>query len=110
MANLWGMLHSPAVYPDPFEFRPQRFMKSNTEPQPDPIKLAFGLGRRRCPGYHFALHSVFLCITQVLWAFDILPPKDVNGKAIPPPLEYVAGHSVYAFEFLSWRELYSLQF
>ncbi|KAF9033032.1 cytochrome P450 [Hymenopellis radicata] len=99
MANLWGMLHDPEVYPEPHLFRPERFESSNPAQEPDPIKLAFGLGRRRCPGYHFAAASLFLSITQVLWAFDIRPPCDEKGNLVPPPIEYVAGHSVHPKSF-----------
>lgn len=103
MANLWGMLHDPEVYPEPHLFRPERFARSNPAQQPDPNKLAFGLGRRRCPGYHFATASLFLSITQILWAFNIHPPCDEKGHPVPPPIEYVTGHSVYVHSPIDMR-------
>ncbi len=41
------MLHDPAVYDQPFEFKPERFIRTEVkEPELDPHKLAFGFGRR----------------------------------------------------------------
>ena len=45
------MLHDPDVYPDPFEFRPERFYDPilgavPPNAQRDPRKIAFGFGRR----------------------------------------------------------------
>ena len=45
------MLHDPDVYPDPFEFRPERFYDPILRAVPpnaqrDPRKIAFGFGRR----------------------------------------------------------------
>lgn len=43
-----SILHNPDVYPDPEEFRPERFLKDgklNDDVQ-DPLAIAFGLGRR----------------------------------------------------------------
>ncbi|SJL03000.1 related to cytochrome P450 CYP2 subfamily [Armillaria ostoyae] len=46
-ANIWKMLHDPAVYDQPFEFKPERFIRTeNKEPEPDPYKSVFGFGRR----------------------------------------------------------------
>ncbi|PSR71810.1 hypothetical protein PHLCEN_2v12311 [Hermanssonia centrifuga] len=45
--NIWKMLHDPEVYPDPMEFKPERFMASpGREPELDPHSVAFGFGRR----------------------------------------------------------------
>ena len=43
-----AMLHNEVVYPDPFSFKPERFMKDgkiNTDVR-DPAHAAFGFGRR----------------------------------------------------------------
>lgn len=47
-ANIWAMAHDEEVYPNPFQFRPERFL--GAEPQMDPKKFVFGFGRRVCPG------------------------------------------------------------
>lgn len=51
------MLHDPATYPDPEEFRPSRFLTSDgvLDPAvPDP-EVTFGFGRHLCPVSHCPL-------------------------------------------------------
>ena len=42
------MLHDESVYPDPFSFKPERFLKNGkiSEEVLDPAKMVFGYGRR----------------------------------------------------------------
>jgi hypothetical protein len=49
------MLHNDIVYPDPFDFKPERFMKDGQlDPAArDPAHAAFGFGRR----YDFSLFA-----------------------------------------------------
>lgn len=68
--NIWGMLHDGSVYPSPFKFDPTRFIGERQ--QPDPRELAFGRGRRVCPGQHIAEASIFIQVASVLAMFDIL--------------------------------------
>ncbi|KAG8738097.1 hypothetical protein FRC10_007290 [Ceratobasidium sp. 414] len=44
IANIWAILHDPAVYTRPDEFCPDRYF--GDEPAPDPALYAFGFGRR----------------------------------------------------------------
>ncbi|CCL99497.1 uncharacterized protein FIBRA_01515 [Fibroporia radiculosa] len=56
--NVWKILHNPETYKNPLEFNPGRFM--GAEPETDPRLVAFGFGRRICPGLNFADASIFL--------------------------------------------------
>lgn len=41
------MTHDPDYYPEPFVFRPERYLEENGHaPEPDPRTIAFGFGRR----------------------------------------------------------------
>ncbi len=79
------MLHDPAAYPDPDEFRPERFMRDGQLDLTahDPALFAFGFGRRICPGRYFAFTSLFITVASVLHVFDIGPPFDADGAPIP---------------------------
>jgi cytochrome P450 len=61
--------HDPTVYPEPMEFRPERYM--GNDPAPDPRIYTFGFGRRVCPGRYVADNALFITIAQVLSVFDI---------------------------------------
>lgn len=46
---LRGMAHDPSVYPDPFNFKPERFLDAEGNLDfavTDPQKFSFGFGRR----------------------------------------------------------------
>ncbi|KAI0055352.1 cytochrome P450 [Artomyces pyxidatus] len=73
MANIWALMHDPAVYPAPDAFQPERF--EGAHPQRDPLDICFGFGRRTCPGTNFALASLFLNMAHVLFACEIAPAK-----------------------------------
>ncbi|KAG2153555.1 cytochrome P450 [Suillus bovinus] len=86
IANIFSMSRDKAMYHDPLEFRPERFL--GPSPQLDPRKFVFGFGRRRCPGLHFAEASLYLNISCVLAAFTIGKPLDAKGKEISSPVEF----------------------
>ncbi|KAG9074563.1 hypothetical protein FRC06_010605 [Ceratobasidium sp. 370] len=65
IANIWAILHDPAVYASPDEFCPDRYF--GDEPAPDPALYAFGFGRRICPGLHIAQQSLWLSIRYGEW-------------------------------------------
>ncbi|KAF8921315.1 cytochrome P450 [Mucidula mucida] len=79
--NSWGVLHDPQLYPEPFEFQPERYSaEKDDDLNPDPRKFVFGYGRRVCPGQHLADDSLFIAIAMVLAVYEILPPKESVPK------------------------------
>ncbi|KAI1109937.1 cytochrome protein [Nemania sp. NC0429] len=89
MPNVWWFTHDPAVYSDPSEFKPSRFL--GPTPDPDPAKFVFGYGRRICSGRYLALSSAWLTIARVLAVFDVSKGVDENGNEVDPPLHYGPG-------------------
>ncbi|KAH7334142.1 cytochrome P450 [Rhizoctonia solani] len=89
IGNLWGMLHNKELYPDPYAFKPERFL--GDEPDSDPTTYAFGFGRRVCPGSHIALQSLWLVISNVLANFEASKFCMPNGDEITPLEEYSSG-------------------
>ncbi|TEB22785.1 cytochrome P450 [Coprinellus micaceus] len=84
MTNTWAILHDPAVYKDPLEFNPDRFIKDGQlDPSVrDPASAIFGYGRRICPGRFLGENTFFLVTASVLSAFNVYPPKDESGNPI----------------------------
>ena len=79
-----AILHNPDLYPDPEAFKPERFLDEDGALQDDPvITLAFGVGKRICPGRHFVDSTLFIVISSVLSVFDVVKVKDKNGQEIP---------------------------
>ncbi|TFK41776.1 cytochrome P450 [Crucibulum laeve] len=91
IANSWAMLHDEKNYPDPMTFKPERFLNSKGEMNPEicnPSDMAFGYGRRICVGAHIAEAALWLTIASVLSTYDISPPIDDKGNDILPSLVY----------------------
>jgi Cytochrome P450. len=61
-----------------------RTASSPQPPNPDPHTLAFGFGRRICPGRILADNSLYLSIAQSLAVFSISKAVDQTGKEIDP--------------------------
>ncbi|KAL5514193.1 hypothetical protein ACEPAG_2281 [Sanghuangporus baumii] len=94
IGNAWRMAHDPAVYPDPFKFKPERFFNSDGKldyAATDPVKYSFGFGRRLCAGYHFAENTLWITIACLLQCYNIAPAKDKTGNPIPVKLDPSSG-------------------
>lgn len=88
------MLHDPVFYPNPTEFKPERFLKEDRTLNPDakdPGAFAFGFGRRICPGRFLSDSSLYSVITSVLSVYDLLPPLDKKGNVIKVKPEWTTG-------------------
>ncbi|KAF8504863.1 cytochrome P450 [Russula emetica] len=82
--NAWAILHDPEVYPDPEEFKPERFLNPDGTVRDDPtLSLVFGAGKRICPGRHFVDAAIFIVTSSVLSVFNVTKAKDENGHEIP---------------------------
>jgi len=88
-ANVWHFTHDPAIYADPHTFNPDRFL--GEVPEPDPHTVAFGFGRRICPGRILADNALFLNIAQSLSVFSISKAKDAAGNDIEPVVKFLPG-------------------
>jgi hypothetical protein len=88
-------MHDPDTFEDPFEFKPERYLKEGKiDPSvPDGEQAAFGFGRRLCPGRHFSNDTLFLFTASLLSTFFIEAPKDEAGNSIHLELK-VTSHFV----------------
>ncbi|KAJ7982963.1 putative monooxygenase [Mycena polygramma] len=81
--NVWYMLHDPEVYPDPDTFNPDRYTNLDSE-MVKVWDVAFGFGRRVCPGMLFAEGTFFAIAATVLATCEITPTVDSKGNKIVP--------------------------
>lgn len=102
IANIWGIAHDDAHYPDPYEFYPERFenLEKETWDRLDPKNYVFGFGRRLCPARAFADRNVFLVLATMVATLEISRAVDEQGREIVPEHAYKSGfvHHLLPFE------------
>ncbi|NWW77824.1 CP3A9 protein, partial [Climacteris rufus] len=72
------MHHNPEYWPNPEEFRPERFSKDNKESRDPYTFLPFGAGPRNCIGMRFALLTLKVAITSLLQHFTFQTCKETQ--------------------------------
>ncbi|KAL1682655.1 cytochrome P450 [Schizophyllum commune] len=88
IANVWAMVHDEEAYPEPYTFKPERFLNIDGKLDPavrDPAHIAFGFGRRLCPGRHVAYASVWIAVASILRVYNIekVQPKHFKCLFVP---------------------------
>ncbi|KAH6893386.1 cytochrome P450 [Thelonectria olida] len=84
--NAWACNMDPAVWSDPMEFRPERWIE-----QPDAPLFTYGVGYRMCAGSLLANRELYLIYMRLLNSFridryDKINPHPVEGNADPTSL------------------------
>ncbi|KAH9916572.1 cytochrome P450 [Epithele typhae] len=94
LPNIWGMSRDTEFWPEPEEFRPERHLVGLKEKSAHgelPSGFVFGFGRRVCPGQAFADRALWLAVSNIIAAFDILPPLNEAGEEVVPPANFKPG-------------------
>ncbi|XP_002968760.2 flavonoid 3'-monooxygenase [Selaginella moellendorffii] len=71
LVNAWAIGMDPAVWENPTQFHPERFLGSSIDVKGQNFELLpFGSGRRQCPGMGMGLRSVELLVANLIHGFD----------------------------------------
>jgi hypothetical protein len=103
------MCRDARIYPDPEEFKPERFIAADGSLITENFPPTYGFGRRSvsqfslvctltepdwnsaCAGKSMADASVWIAIASILSVFQIGKAKDTAGNTIDVPDEYIDG-------------------
>jgi cytochrome P450 len=72
--NAYLVQHDPEIYPDPYSFRPERFLEDGPGTY---TWIPFGGGRRRCLGASFAMLEMRIVIRELLGSRTVEPASPV---------------------------------
>jgi cytochrome P450 len=97
MPSIYLIHHDPAVHPDPYAFRPERFLGAGP---PAKSWIPFGFGRRRCLGASFALAEMKIALRVVLSRLELHP---AGGPDLPVRRELTVAPRRGAMAVLSPR-------
>ncbi|KAF8314415.1 cytochrome P450 [Clavulina sp. PMI_390] len=105
LANYWNIAQDPKIYPNPDDFVPERFLRSDdpeTHPQLDSRTFAYSVGRRFCPGQWFADSTLYHLAVTILATCIVSKPIDENGAEYEPHVKF-SGLSLREMEPFSVR-------
>ncbi|KAH6819703.1 cytochrome P450 [Perilla frutescens var. frutescens] len=81
--NVWAVARDPAVWKNPSEFRPERFLEEDVDMKGHDFRLLpFGAGRRVCPGAQLGINLVASMIGHLLHHFNWAPPNGATTEEI----------------------------
>lgn len=89
--NIWLSHYREATYPDPEEFRPERFIGALPEGS---VWLPFGGGIRRCIGASFALFEMRVIIQAVARRAEVRLARSVDEPIVRRAITFAPGHDV----------------
>ncbi|KAG8296016.1 heme binding [Homalodisca vitripennis] len=82
----YAIHHDPDIYPDPYEFDPDRFSVENSKDRHHYAFLPFGEGPRICIGLRFGRLQVKVGLAAILSKYQISPAPDTPSKLELNPL------------------------
>lgn len=90
----WAFCRNPQKYPDPENFRPERWLEAGWPSFQEPLTQypsimgmsSFGFGQRACLGQSLTRDESFIGCGSILWAFNLKRKTGPDGKPIDPSI------------------------
>lgn len=90
----YSFLRNPEKYPDPENFRPERWLEAGWPTFQTPLTQfptimgmsSFGWGQRQCLGMSVTRDELIVACGGLLWGYNLIKKRDASGKEISPPL------------------------
>nr|BAM73820.1 cytochrome P450 [Bombyx mori]BAM73821.1 cytochrome P450 [Bombyx mori] len=85
---VYGLHMDEDIYPEPREFKPERFMDDQKKDRPSHLYLPFGAGPRNCIGLRFAMISAKIAMVALMKNFKFsvcsktMDPTDFDKRAV----------------------------
>jgi cytochrome P450 len=90
ISNLHYIHHDPAVWGDPENFRPERFLSPDGKTfKKNDALIPFSVGRRQCLGEALARDSLFLFSTNLFQRFTIEFDKNGPDHGFEPIISFI---------------------
>ncbi|XP_054157209.1 cytochrome P450 3A19-like [Oppia nitens] len=90
--------HSPDYFPEPKQYRPERFLPENRDKIIPYTYLPFGAGPRNCVGMRFALMEAKAVVARMVIKYEFIrtantkvPLQYVSKSSIPRPTDFTVG-------------------
>ncbi|KAM0947322.1 putative costunolide synthase [Dioscorea sansibarensis] len=79
--NCWAIARDTEIWDMPNEFVPERFMTNPIDFKGQNFEyIPFGSGRRICPGIGFAMTTIELLLSNLIFRFEWKLPEDIDSE------------------------------
>ncbi|XP_072037043.1 cytochrome P450 2U1-like [Amphiura filiformis] len=82
VSNLYAVMRDPNIFPEPDQFKPERFIDDQGTYFEREEVCPFGVGRRICLGQTLAKMELFVFFTHLLHRYSLVKPEDT------PPITF----------------------
>ena len=68
-----GICYDPEIFPNPKQFKPERFLKENMGDRNPYSYMGFSIGPRNCLAMRFAIFEMKMCVSSLVSNFKFVP-------------------------------------